>query len=144
MVSGFLAGYEASHDPAVTAFAIISGVNLGTINGNPVEQQARLKRWESNLHPVKGSSAPELFAEAKRHTKDWDYVQWADALRALPVLLVGAEDQNKADMDALALALRQKSAVALIHQDVSTDHSFSDHRITLQAIVIEWLETLNK
>jgi pimeloyl-ACP methyl ester carboxylesterase len=143
-MGGFLAGYEASHDPAVTAVAIISGVNLGRINANPDEQETRLKRWESNLHPVKGTTAPELFAEAKRHTKDWDYVQWADALGARPVLLVGADDQNKADMDALALALRQMGAVALSHQDVPTDHSFSDHRITLQAIVIEWLETLNK
>jgi len=143
-MGGFLAGYEASHDPAVAAVAIISGVNLGRINANPDEQETRLKRWESNLHPVKGTTAPELFAEAKRHTKDWDYVQWADALGARPVLLVGAEDQNKADMDALALGLRQMGAVALSHQDVSTDHSFSDHRITLQAIVIEWLETLNK
>jgi len=143
-MGGFLAGYEASHDSAVAAVAIISGVNLGRINANPDEQETRLKRWESNLHPVKGTTAPELFAEAKRHTKDWDYVQWADALGARPVLLVGAEDQNKADMDALALGLRQMGAVALSHQDVSTDHSFSDHRITLQAIVIEWLETLNK
>ena len=143
-MGGFLAGYEASHDPAIKAVAIISGVNLGRINGNPDEQETRLKRWKTNLHPVKGSTAPELFAEAKRHTKDWDYVQWAGALSARPVLLVGAEDQNKADMDALALALRQKSAVAISHQDVSTDHSFSDHRIALQAIVIEWLQTLNK
>ncbi len=142
-MGGFMAGYEASHDPAVTAVAIISGVNLGRINANPDEKGARLKRWETNLHPVRGSSAPELFAEAKRSSKDWDYVQWADELRARPVLLVGAEDQNKADMDALALALRQKSAVALSHQDVSTDHSFSDHRIALQAILIEWLGTLN-
>jgi pimeloyl-ACP methyl ester carboxylesterase len=142
-MGGFLAGYEAIRDPAVTAVAIISGVNLGRINANPNEQEIRLKRWETNLHPVKGSTAQELFAEANRHTKDWDYVQWSEALRARPVLLVGAEDPNKADMDALALALRQKSAVALSHQDVSTDHSFSDHRIALQRIVIEWLEALN-
>lgn len=143
-MGGFLAGYEASHNPAVTAVAIISAVNLGRINGNPDEQETRLKRWETNLHPVRGLSAQELFAEAERHTKDWDYVHWADALRARPVLLVGAEDQNKADMDALALALRQRSAIALSHQDVSTDHSFSDHRIALQQIVIQWLGTLNK
>lgn len=143
-MGGFLAGYEASHDPAVAAVAIISGVNLGRINANSDEQETRLKRWQSNLHPVKGTTAPELFAEARHHATDWDYVQWADALGARPVLLVGAEDQNKTDMDALALALRQKNAVALSHRDVSTDHSFSDHRIALQQIVIDWLRTLNK
>jgi len=47
-------------------------------------------------------------------------------------------------MEALAAALRQKGAVALDHKAVATDHSFSDHRIALQTIVIDWLEKLNR
>ena len=141
-LGGFMAGYEASHDPDITAVAMISAVNLGKLNADPKEREVRLKRWETNLHPIRGSSAPELFAEAERHAKDWDYVQWAGALRGKPVLLVEADDQNHADMEALAGALRQTGAVALNQVAVSTDHSFSDHRIALQAIVIEWLEKL--
>jgi hypothetical protein len=59
------------------------------------------------------------------------------------VLLVAADDQNHADMEALAAALRDKGAIALDHEAVSTDHSFSDHRIALQTIVVKWLEKLN-
>ena len=143
-LGGFLAGYEASHDPDITAVAMIAAVNLGRVNADPKEREARLKRWETQLHPIRGASAPELFAEAERHTKDWDYVQWADALRARPVLLVEADDQNHADMEALAGALRQKSAVALNQVAVATDHGFSDHRIALQTIVVEWLEKVKK
>jgi translation initiation factor 1 (eIF-1/SUI1) len=94
------------------------------------------------LHPARGASAEELFAEAERHTKDWDYVTWADALKGHSVLLVEADDQNHTDMEALATALRQKHATALKHVAVKTDHSFSDHRIALQTIVIEWLQDL--
>jgi hypothetical protein len=47
-------------------------------------------------------------------------------------------------MEALAAALRQKSAVGLEKVAVTTDHSFSDRRIELQSIVIKWLETLKK
>jgi len=141
-LGGFMAGYEASHDPDITAVAMISAVNLGKLNADPTEREVRMKRWETNLHPIQGSSAPELFAEAERHSKDWDYVQWADGLRGKPVLLVEADDQNHADMEALAGALRKTGAVALNQLAVSTDHSFSDHRIALQAIVIEWLEKL--
>jgi hypothetical protein len=57
-------------------------------------------------------------------------------------LLVEADDQNRADMEALAGALRRKNAVALKHVAVNTDHTFSDHRIALQTIVIEWLQEL--
>jgi len=88
------------------------------------------------------ATVSELFAEAERHAKDWDYVQWAEALRARPVLLVEAEDQNHADMEAMASALRQKSAIGLEQIAVPTDHSFSDQRIALQSIVIRWLDKL--
>ena len=60
------------------------------------------------------------------------------------MLLVEADDQNHADMEALAGALRRKNAVALNHRGVATDHGFSDHRIALQTIVIEWLEKLTQ
>ena len=141
---GFIAGYEAAHDPDIEAVAMIAAVNLGRINADPKEREARLKRWETQLHPVRGATAAKLFVEAERHAKDWDYVQWADSLRTRPVLLLEADDQNHADMEALTAALRQKNAVALTHVAVQTDHSFSDHRVALQTIVIEWLEKLEK
>lgn len=139
---GFLAGYETSHDPAIAGVVIISATNLGKINADPKEREIRVKRWVTQLHPVQGTTASELFAEAERHSKDWDYVQWADALRARPVLLVEADDQNHADMAALATALRQKGSVSLDERSVATDHTFSDHRIMLQALVVSWLEKL--
>ena len=143
-LGGFLAGYEASHDADITAVAMIAAVNMGRVNTDAKERENRLKRWETQLHPVRGASAPELFAEAERHGKEWDYVQWAQGLRMSPVLLVEADDQNHADMEAFAEVLRQKGAVALKQVAVATDHSFSDHRIALQGIVVEWLETLKK
>jgi pimeloyl-ACP methyl ester carboxylesterase/ketosteroid isomerase-like protein len=139
---GFIAGYTASHDPDIEAVAMIAAVNLGRINADPKEREARLKRWETQLHPVRGATAAGLFAEAERHAKDWDYVQWAEALYGRPVLLVEADDQNRTDMEALASALRQKGAVALEQNEVATDHSFSDHRIALQSIALRWLEKL--
>lgn len=139
---GFLAGYEASHDPDVAGVAMIAAVNLGKINADPKQREIRIRRWETQLHPVRGVTASELFTEAEQHVREWDYVQWAGALGTHPVLLVEADDQNRGDMEALAAALRQKSPPAFDHAVVATDHSFSDHRIALQAIVVEWLEKL--
>jgi pimeloyl-ACP methyl ester carboxylesterase len=139
---GFLAGYVGSHDPDISAIGIISATNLGRINIDPKERYTRLKRWQTQLHPVHGANTWDLFAEAELHAKEWDYVQWADALRTRPLLLVEADDQNHADMEALASALRQKSSARLEQKAVATGHSFSDHRITLQTIVIDWLQQL--
>jgi len=139
---GFLAGYEGSRDPDISAIGIISATNLGKINVDPKERDTRLKRWQTQLHPVHGATASDLFREAERHAKEWDYVQWADALRTRPLLLVEADDQNHMDMEALASALRQKGSSRLEQKAVATDHSFSDHRIALQTIVIDWLQQL--
>jgi pimeloyl-ACP methyl ester carboxylesterase len=141
---GFLAGYEGSHDPDISAIGIISATNLGKINFDPKERDTRLKRWQTQLHPVHGATASDLFTEAERHAKEWDYVQWADALRTRPLLLVEADDQNHTDMEALASALRQKGSARLEQKVVATDHSFSDHRIALQTIVIDWLQQLHE
>jgi dienelactone hydrolase len=100
---GFLAGYEGSHDPDIIAIGIISATNLGRINFDPKERDSRLKRWQTQLHPVHGATASDLFAEAERHAKEWDYVQWADALRTRPVLLVEADDQNHTDYGSAGL-----------------------------------------
>ena len=47
-------------------------------------------------------------------------------------------------MEALAFGLRQKGLAHLEHKAVATDHSFSDHRIALQTIVIDWLQQLQQ
>jgi pimeloyl-ACP methyl ester carboxylesterase len=143
-VGGFLAGFEGGHDPRITAVAMISAVNLGKINGNAAERDLRLQRWESQLHPVRGVTAAALFAEAARHAQDWNYVEWADALRSRAVLLVEADDQNRDDMEALAAALHRSGAAALDRKAIATDHSFSDHRIALQALVVGWLEAVSR
>jgi len=143
-VGGFLAGYEAGHDPQIAAVAMIAAVNLGRMNADSTEREVRLKRWETQLHPVRGVTAAELFAEADRHAKDWDYLQWGDLFRGRAVLLLEADDQNRADMEGLATALQQKGATSLTRAALPTDHSFSDHRIALQTIVIQWLEKLGK
>jgi len=137
---GFAAGYEASRDKGIAGVAVITAPNLGKINDDPKERATRLERWGTQLHPVHGTTAAALFAEAARHEMDWNYVRWADALRSRPVLLIAAHDQNRKDMQALATALN--GAPLLESRYVQTDHSFSDHRIALQTIVIEWLGRL--
>jgi uncharacterized protein len=139
---GFLAGFEGSRNLDLAGIAMISAVNLGTLNADPKEREIRLKRWSTQLHPVRGVTASDLFAEAGRHATDWDYVRWTGALRDRALLIVTANDQNRADMDALAAALRKNGSAALQYAAVDTDHSFSDRRIALQTIVLGWLESL--
>jgi uncharacterized protein len=138
---GFLAGYEASHDPHIKAVAMISATNLGSVNSDLKQRDIRLKRWQTQLHPVKGGKAEELFAEAERHANEWNYVAWADRLQRLPLLLVEADDQNHSDMATLAAALRQRKTAVTV-AEIHSDHNFSDSRVALQDVVVSWLHKL--
>src|SRR5262245_20188353 len=102
----FLASYESILNAALYTIRILSAVNLGTLHADRHEREIRLKRWDTQLRPVPGVTASALFSEAARHATDWDYVRWADTLRGRPVLIVTADDQNRADMEGLAAALR--------------------------------------
>ncbi|MER3631766.1 MAG: alpha/beta hydrolase, partial [Blastocatellia bacterium] len=42
-------------------------------------------------------------------------------------------------MQALGAALRQKGSFGVEEKAMPTDHTFSDHRIALQAVVVDWL-----
>jgi alpha/beta superfamily hydrolase len=139
---GFLAACETSRDPDIAAVAMIAAVNLGTMNADPKQREIRLQRWKQQSHPVHGSDTTQLFAEAAQHAKDWDYRHWADSLGTRPILIVQADDQNRDDLQALAAALRNNHAKQLDEVALPTDHSFSDHRIALQSIVIDWLSRL--
>ena len=72
---GFLAGFEGSRNLDLAGIAMISAVNLGTLNAGPREREVRLKRWSTQLHPVHGVTASELFAQAARHGTGWDYIR---------------------------------------------------------------------
>ena len=123
---------------------MIAAVNLGKTNTDPKEREARLKRWETQLHPVRGATAVELFAEAERHAKDWDYVQWAEALRRGSVFLLKPTIKTMPIWKLWLLHSDRKAPSGSKKVAVTTDHSFSDRRIELQSIVIKWLETMKK
>ena len=141
---GFLAGYEGRRNADLAGIAMLSAVNLGTVNADPKEREVRLKRWDTQLHPVPGVTARRLFSEAARHGTDWDYVRWAATLRQHPILIVTADDQNRDAMDRLAVELRKIGSPALQHVRLESDHSFSDRRIALQAAVVRWLDDLTR
>jgi hypothetical protein len=62
-------------------------------------------------------------------------------LAKIPVLILSSDDGLKPGTDALAADIRQAGGkVQTAHE--ATDHSWSDKRIRLAGLIIDWLETL--
>ena len=55
---------------------------------------------------------------------------------------VEADDRNASDNQALAAALKKLGNSQVTEVHMATDHTFSDHRIAQQGVVVKWLESV--
>jgi hypothetical protein len=88
------------------------------------------------------AATPESLAdEAIRNAKAYAMIDDAPGLAKHPLLLITSDDGLKGGSDDLAKAIGDGAApITQVH--LSTDHSYSDQRIALEAAVIRWLENL--
>ena len=144
-MGGRMAAYAGSHGNDLAGVVLIAALNLSVLTTeSPAEHETRLQRWRPQTRPLSGVTAEELIASAKPHAEDWDYVRWAPTLAKRPLLIIAADDQNLAQNRALAAATRKEHASNVTFVEMKTDHSFSDHRIALQLVVLRWLNVLRK
>lgn len=139
-MGGFMAAYAAARDPQVAGLAMIAAWNIGATMSGPPETH-RVDSIPPAVPRLAGTTSAGLQAEAESNAANWDYLSYADALKNRPVLILEAHDRNLSynkDMKA-ALQKAGNTRVTEIYED--TDHSFSDHRIALQAAVLEWLQS---
>jgi pimeloyl-ACP methyl ester carboxylesterase len=143
-MGGWIAAYTAAHDPDVLAAGLISAGDVGLIGTAP--RAMAVKLVDDNIGTSDGmhtlAASPESLAdEAIRNAKAYAMINDAPGLAKHPLLLVTSDDGLKGGSDALAKAIGDGAApITQVH--LSTDHSYSDQRIALEAAVIRWLENL--
>jgi uncharacterized protein len=145
-MGGFVAAYATAREPAILAVALISAANLGPASER---QRARdphefLERWQDNASRLVGTSGQDLLKEVQQNSADWDYMRYVPSLKDRPVLVLEADDRNTTDNRALAEALRKAGNAKVTEQHMHTDHPFSDHRIAMQAAIVNWLEAITR
>lgn len=143
-MGGFLAAIATQHDPSVLGAALIAAWNPGVFATNPSAQldKQQLEEFRGDVGPLSGASPEALLDEAKKNAAAWDLVGHANLWRSRPVLVVEADDFLHADDVALAASVRKQPAAQVTEVQMSTDHSFSDHRIALAATLLGWLKQL--
>ncbi len=139
-LGGFVTTYTFSRDPEFAAAAVIAAWNLGQSVSRPWADG--YKSFHTASPRLAGTTPDGLINEAKAHTSDWNYVNWVRGMKDRPILVVEASDGNRPQNQALAEALRKAGDTRVTEVHIDADHTFSDHRIALQAVVLEWLERL--
>jgi pimeloyl-ACP methyl ester carboxylesterase len=149
-MGGFMAAYTGAHDPHLRAVALISAADMAGRAAMPpgapasarpqVISGAATALEHEGMAPLAGCTPTSLATELVDHATDWAILPMAAKLAAYPMLVVSSDDGLAAATDALVAALRTDGDRKVEARHLPTDHSYSDHRIELQTIVLHWLQ----
>jgi pimeloyl-ACP methyl ester carboxylesterase len=146
-MGGFVSAAHARHDPALLGTFLIDAWNTGAdgVKFAALGKQARhaeaLKQIDDLGHSLQGADEDSTVAELIAHKADWNFQNWAPQLTARPLLVVGAAYANGAENHRLAAAVAAAGG-KVEDYTLDSDHSFQDHRIALESIVVTWLNGL--
>jgi len=151
-MGGFMANYGGAEDAKIQAVGIISAANLGGMGsrGNtPANPEEAVKRIATSLAaegmaPLAGCTPESLAREILANRPKWNFIDYASKLAPRPMLVVTSDDGLAPSGDALADALRKAGDKEVTAVHMTTDHSYSDHRIALETAVLKWLDSLRK
>jgi ribonuclease BN (tRNA processing enzyme)/pimeloyl-ACP methyl ester carboxylesterase len=142
-MGGFVAAYATAHEPKVFAVALISPANLGPASARQRASDPQFwERWNDNASRLVGTTAQQLVQEVDSDSRKWNYTNCVLLLNDRPVLILEADDRNTSDNQELANYLRKAGDTKVAEAHIQTDHPFSDHRIAMQAAVVNWLDTI--
>jgi len=146
-LGGFAALMSASDSPQVHAVASISGVNFGAYGAgwsdSAAQRQGALAFFEEGLTPLRGTSAQALLDEVVTHIGQWNVLDGVAPLCGRPVLLVGASQDEVIPVEQhhtpLVRAFERAGATELSHHVLDCDHGYSNCRIALARLLVDWL-----
>jgi uncharacterized protein len=140
-MGGWVVAHTAAHDPALRGAILISMADLGRLADLP--RARAVAAMADDMETLAGVTAEGMVDEVKAHEKEFRVAGTASGLAKIPVLALTANDHLAPDTDALVAAIKAGGGTQVTAMHVDTDHSWSDRRIALQGIVINWLAGLN-
>jgi pimeloyl-ACP methyl ester carboxylesterase len=140
-MGGWVAAHTASHDRALIGAILISPADMGRIGEQP--RKAVVAEMADDMESLAGVTAESMADEDIKNATAFKMTNAAPGLVNVPLLALTSDDGLAPDTQALVKAIREHGGKNITERHVATDHSWSDHRIMLETIVVTWLETLH-
>ena len=146
-MGGLVTAAHTRHDPALLGSFLIDAWNAGALGtrlaafGKDALHNEAEKHFDDFGHSLQGADPDSTAAELIAHKDDWNYVNWAPQLTGRPLLVIGAAHSGGEQNHALAAAVA-KAGGKVQDYTLDSDHSFQDHRIALESIIVTWLNGL--
>ena len=101
-----------------------------------------MARLTNDMESLAGVTAASMADEVIAKGAAMRMTDAAAGLAKVPLLALTSDDGLKPNTVALVEAITAKGGSLVTAAHVATDHSWSDRRIRLQQLVLEWLATL--
>lgn len=141
-MGGWVAVETAARDHQLAGVALISPADMAKDFPGTMAHPQLVKYLSGLMESLADETAERMAHELEAHQRSWQFDQAYDRIDRVPVLVVSADDRYRPSDDALVSALRAHRGQAITAVHMNTDHVYSDHRIALQAALIEWLQSL--
>jgi len=139
-MGGWVTAKTAAHDHALIGVILISAADMGYLGQAPRDKV--VAEMADNMEALAGVTAESMADETIANAKAFDFQASAPSLTQTPLLVLSADDGLAPRTDMLVKSIKDAGGknVTAIHQ--ATDHSWSDHRIFLEATIINWIAAL--
>ncbi len=142
-MGGWVAAETLAHQPSLLGGVTISAGDFGAIGLRVQDHRAEVvDLMNDNRESLNGVTGESMTDEVASHGKEWSFSTLAPELVHRRLLVLYSNDFVKPDSVALIDAVKAGGGSTISSDYVVTDHSWSDHRIALESLVINWLQTL--
>jgi alpha/beta superfamily hydrolase len=140
---GFIAALSAADAHGLAGLILISATDDARqaviASKTPASWRQFVKGYADFTDGLVGCTPEGLAKEVLRHAPSWNLAAAARRLGALPVLVINSDDGYAPESEALADAIGRQGGLTPTRIHMITDHAYSDHRIALQRVVVDWL-----
>jgi alpha/beta superfamily hydrolase len=145
---GFVAARVAAAHPLIASLILIAPWSPAMDKATLTVPEAQFAATAHSIFDdvegrMGGYSDVDMAKEILAPGYDWNLESGAAALKDFHLLIIVAKHDSADDQaNGLIVALKELHAPNATTMWMDTDHAFSDHRIALQAAVLEWLLTV--
>jgi uncharacterized protein len=139
-MGGWVVAHTAAHDHALIGAILISAADMGHDGDRP--RNTVVAQMADNMETLAGVTAESMADELIKNAQAFRMTNAAPGLVNVPLLALTSDDGLAPDAGALVKAIREHGGKNITERHVATDHSWSDRRITLETMVIAWLQQL--
>ncbi len=141
-MGGWVTAQTLAHDTGVLGAVTISAGDMGGIGQLSLTNRPAAVGLMADNRESLNATAEAMADEVAIHAAEWNFAVLAPKLKDRRLYVLYSDDVVKSDSEALVAGVKAAGGAKVTTQFVPTDHSWSDHRIALETLVIDWLKTL--